>query len=488
MSSCKCDMAAQASMVKDYNTAMGFQPYHLEGQKAGADGDAMLNMLPMGIKSKLKPGQTLEKLEGTTYVNILAKYDEATDTVVGMMSTDSVDLDQQIADKDWLDQAVPEWFKWGNMRQMHQPIAAGRAVAITATDNGYNLVSKIVNPETRRLWKERVLQAYSIGIKNAVVIKDALAKGGRIVAGSIIETSYVDYPANPECAISIAKMVGDVLTPNESEIEMPVDLFKSPSGTAVPVSGPPSAATDAAAFAANAIATAGALDAAAKANTAGGLVAKDAAAPAVTGANGSIDVAAGSPTPTTAAQGVLNDIHGDLSSRMHSVATMVEALAREVAGSTPGDNSTPTGQADAPALQGENTVTTPPQTWAGQPLDAYISPVKAAVTAVLADLLSDVVTKGAGAAAENPLVKFIGAAVAAQSQDLARRLEVVEVQASAPKGATTLIDSQNPASTDQLLSDLQKAASSGHLTEEQGMKATEAIFRNRFSSRTESYR
>jgi len=128
--------------------------------------------------------------------------------VYGKATGPDLDLDLQICDPDWLKTAMPAWAEIGNVREMHQPIAAGIGLEIEASGDDWFLKSECVDENTQRKIDRGVLKGYSVGIKNARVVKDAAAPGGRIVAGDIVEISYVDRPANPTATIAIAKGAG----------------------------------------------------------------------------------------------------------------------------------------------------------------------------------------------------------------------------------------------------------------------------------------
>lgn len=143
--------------------------------------------------------------------------DEAGDLIVyGKATGPDLDLDGQICDPGWLKSAMPAWMEFGNVREMHQPIAAGIGIELEAKGDDWWLKSKCVDPNTAKKIEAGVLKGYSIGINGARVTKDAAAPGGRIVAGSIVETSYVDRPCNPTAKMAICKMAGDQLAPVEA--------------------------------------------------------------------------------------------------------------------------------------------------------------------------------------------------------------------------------------------------------------------------------
>lgn len=143
--------------------------------------------------------------------------------VYGKATGPDIDLDEQICDPAWLKEAMPEWMKFGNVREMHQPIAAGVGLELNAEGDDWFLKSQVIDDNTARKIEAGALKGYSVGIKGAKVIKDAAARGGRIVGGTIVEISYVDRPANPTCSASIAKAVGGDWAAVETQI---VDLDK----------------------------------------------------------------------------------------------------------------------------------------------------------------------------------------------------------------------------------------------------------------------
>ena len=127
----------------------------------------------------------------------------------GLVSNDSLDLDQQRCDPAWLNEAIPKWFKSaGNVRVMHQPVIGGKAKSITQSGTGWDANIKVTNKQADIDIEEGAITGLSVGIKNARVEKSLLAPKGLICGGDIIEVSLVDRPANPDCVLSIAKMAG----------------------------------------------------------------------------------------------------------------------------------------------------------------------------------------------------------------------------------------------------------------------------------------
>jgi len=129
--------------------------------------------------------------------------------VFGKAAGPDLDDDAQICDPAWLATAMPDWMRWGNIRAQHGPVAAGIGKSLTATDGGnWDLLSKIVDEDSKVKTREGVYKGYSIGIKGARVVTDAAAPKGRIVGGKIVEISLVDRPCNPTAKVSIVKAAG----------------------------------------------------------------------------------------------------------------------------------------------------------------------------------------------------------------------------------------------------------------------------------------
>ena len=157
----------------------------------------------------------------SVYAPIL-KSEKQTDgslVVVGLATDDSVDSDNQICDPAFLNKAMPEWFAWGNIREQHSNIAAGVATEYEAVGSQHLITVRVVDPASVKKVEAGVLKGFSVGIRNARVIKDNKAAGGRIIDGQIVEVSLVDRPANPNCTLTVAKSIGSELTQVEELIE-----------------------------------------------------------------------------------------------------------------------------------------------------------------------------------------------------------------------------------------------------------------------------
>jgi len=148
-------------------------------------------------------------MDQTSVFMPIVKAEKASDGtlfVTGKATGPDLDLDHQVCDPAWLAKAMPAWFESGaNVREMHQPIAAGVGQMLEQDADSWLLRSLVVDPGSVAKVDAKVLTGYSIGIRSPKVVKDAAAPGGRIVGGQIIEVSLVDRPANPTCTLMLAK-------------------------------------------------------------------------------------------------------------------------------------------------------------------------------------------------------------------------------------------------------------------------------------------
>jgi len=140
------------------------------------------------------------------------KYEKSADGsslfVYGKATTDDLDLDDQIVDKDFARKALGDWFTdFYNIRQMHsgQLPPAGIGVGLDEKPDGFWLKSEVYEPGAMLQVKKGGFKAYSVGIAQPRIIRDAKAKNGRIVGGQVVEVSLVDYPANPKCKFAITE-------------------------------------------------------------------------------------------------------------------------------------------------------------------------------------------------------------------------------------------------------------------------------------------
>ena len=168
------------------------------------------------------------------------KQEDGTLLVYGLATDSSIDHDKQIADPKWLATAMPKWFKEsGNVREQHSNIAAGVAKNLEAIGEGWYTTVHVVDPVSVKKVEAGVLKDFSIGIRNARVVKDATAAGGRIVDGLIAELSLVDRGANMNAKFVIAKALNgstELTEVNAEEvIEKDITVSETPDQGETPV-------------------------------------------------------------------------------------------------------------------------------------------------------------------------------------------------------------------------------------------------------------
>jgi Caudovirus prohead serine protease len=121
--------------------------------------------------------------------------------VEGYATTEKLDSQGEKIAKAAVEKAAPAWK--GNIREMHQPSAVGKAVEIEVDDKGMWVRSKIVDPAACTKVKEGIYNDYSLGGKRIA------KEGDTITELKIVEVSLVDVGANDECGFTIAKMADD---------------------------------------------------------------------------------------------------------------------------------------------------------------------------------------------------------------------------------------------------------------------------------------
>lgn len=162
------------------------------------------------------------------------KQSDGTLLVTGIATDSSLDSDEQICDGEWLKSAMPNWFRWGNIREQHSNIAAGVAREYQEKDGAHFITAHVVDPASVKKVENGVLKGFSIGIRQPRVVKDDKAAGGRIIDGEIVEVSLVDRPANPICTLSLAKSVDGTMTPVEELIEKAAEETAAEESTEAP--------------------------------------------------------------------------------------------------------------------------------------------------------------------------------------------------------------------------------------------------------------
>ena len=160
-------------------------------------------------------------VDTSVFARIIKQEKQADGTllVTGIATDDTLDIDEQICDPEWLERAMPAWFKYGNIREQHSNVAAGVATKLEVDGTKHVVTARVVDPGSVNKVELGVLKGFSIGIRNPRISTDKAAPGGRIVDGEIVEVSLVDRPANPSCLLELAKSVGGIMQQTETLIE-----------------------------------------------------------------------------------------------------------------------------------------------------------------------------------------------------------------------------------------------------------------------------
>ena len=161
-----------------------------------------------------------------TWYAPIVKVDTENRTVSGWATTEQIDKQNEVVDYLGSKDAFASW--QGNIREMHEPKAVGKAVEIIPNDDQKRVwVSAYISKGADDTWqkvKEGILTGFSIGgqtmHKTAQIVKDMDTGGSRTVTRitkyRLNELSLVDNPANPGCSFTLVKSVDGV--PFQTEI------------------------------------------------------------------------------------------------------------------------------------------------------------------------------------------------------------------------------------------------------------------------------
>jgi HK97 family phage prohead protease len=132
----------------------------------------------------------------------ITKIDEAQHMVFGYASTEALDSQGEVVKREALEAALPDYMRFANIREMHQPSAVGVATEAELDDKGLFLAAKIVDPTAWEKVSSGVYKGFSIG--GQVVNRDKARK--HVITGvKLSEISLVDRPANPEAVFTMFK-------------------------------------------------------------------------------------------------------------------------------------------------------------------------------------------------------------------------------------------------------------------------------------------
>lgn len=130
------------------------------------------------------------------------KVNEDKKIVEGWASTEALDSQGEVVKFEAIQNALEPYMEYGNIREMHQMSAVGRAVKATADEErrGLWVQGKVVDDNAWQKVKEKVYNGFSIGGK----VKKKV--GNEIRDLVLSEISLVDRPANPEATFNLVKI------------------------------------------------------------------------------------------------------------------------------------------------------------------------------------------------------------------------------------------------------------------------------------------
>ncbi len=139
-------------------------------------------------------------------INKTEEQSDGTIKVWGIASSEAVDSDGEVISSEAMKAALPDYMKFGAVREMHQPSAAGTAIEASVEADGSTFFgAHIVDPIAVKKVQTGVYKGFSIGGK--VTSRDPMNKAN-ITGLKLVEVSLVDRPANPEAIFTCYKAEG----------------------------------------------------------------------------------------------------------------------------------------------------------------------------------------------------------------------------------------------------------------------------------------
>ena len=159
-------------------------------------------------------------------INKVEEQDDGTIKVWGYASSEVVDSDGETITSGAMKAAMPDYLKFGAVREMHKADAAGTAIEMEVGEDGRTFFgAHVVDPVACKKVQTKVYKGFSIG--GRVLSRDSANKS--IIDGiQLIEISLVDRPANPEAVFTMYKAEGideQPDSPTEEEVAVE-DLAK----------------------------------------------------------------------------------------------------------------------------------------------------------------------------------------------------------------------------------------------------------------------
>lgn len=139
--------------------------------------------------------------------------------VEGIATTERVDAENEVVDYDSVKAVLPDYAQWMNIRAMHQPIAAGKALVVTPDDDARTVYLRalVVDDDSQKKVRSQVYKGFSIGGKAdpKIIKRDDGSTYTRRYVRLLSEISLVDRPANADARFTLVKMEAPM--PKEEE-------------------------------------------------------------------------------------------------------------------------------------------------------------------------------------------------------------------------------------------------------------------------------
>lgn len=128
--------------------------------------------------------------------------DDGTLIVSGIASSESVDADGEVILSQAIADAIPDYMKFGAVREMHNNSACGTALSMMVVNDKTMFEALVVDPIAVKKINTGVYKGFSIGGK--ITKRNEVNKN--IIEGlKLVEVSLVDRPANPESIFTMVK-------------------------------------------------------------------------------------------------------------------------------------------------------------------------------------------------------------------------------------------------------------------------------------------
>jgi phage head maturation protease len=153
--------------------------------------------------------------------------EDGTIKVYGVASSEARDGAGELVRAKAMEDALPDYSKFPALREMHQPVAAGKVLEAEVDGDGVTqIVAHVVDPVAIVKVRTGVYAGFSIGGK---VLKRDSADRSIITALRLVEISLVDSPCNPDAVLTMwkAETMSDYTPPRDEVVARAKELAKA---------------------------------------------------------------------------------------------------------------------------------------------------------------------------------------------------------------------------------------------------------------------